>query len=211
MDSELTPRRKAEGVMTRWKSGLGVGEPGLIDAITTAIQKQSNEDLERHRANRAALEAELAAANERCAELAAGLDRLRKNALEMAGYVKSYGLDDAGPQGEWSRYIQCRSNIENGTDSAVILATVREKAATEEHLRVAARIAGPTCCDSDPVGMAVAAVREKAKREGKIEALEDAELTWRLLRGEPDAPGRFPGDEMAKYLKHRIAALEANG
>lgn len=62
MDSELTPRRKAEGVMTRWKSGLGVGEPGLIDAITTAIQKQSNEDLERHRAKRAALEAELAAA-----------------------------------------------------------------------------------------------------------------------------------------------------
>lgn len=128
MDSELTPRQKAEGVMTRWKSGLGVGEPGLTDAITTAIQKQSNEDLERHRAKRAALEAELAAANERCAELAAGLDRLRKNALEMAGYVKSYGMDDVGPQSEWSRYSQCRSNIENVADCATILAAVREKA-----------------------------------------------------------------------------------
>ena len=73
-------------------------------------------------------ERRLAAANERCAELAAGLDRLRKNALEMAGYVKSYGLDDVGPQSEWSRYSQCRSNIENVADCATILAAVREKA-----------------------------------------------------------------------------------
>ncbi len=54
----------------------------------------------------------------------------------------------------------------------------------------------------------LAAEREKARREGNLWAFKDAELTWRLLRGEPYAPGRFPGDEMAKYLKQRIAALE---
>lgn len=104
-----------------------------LEALGTTIDERNRMELtadtETGKDQRiAALKAQLAEANERCAELAAALDRLRKNALEMAGYVKPYGLDDAGPQSEWSRYIQCRSNIENGTDPTAILAAVREEA-----------------------------------------------------------------------------------
>ena len=51
----MTPHERAEDVIGQWKRGLGVGEPGLITLITTALQAQSNEDEERHREKQQAL------------------------------------------------------------------------------------------------------------------------------------------------------------
>lgn len=85
MDSDLTPRQKAEGVMAQWRSGVYVGEPGLVDAITTAIQRQSNEDLARHRAKRADLEADLA---ERDAEIAR-LNKTWDNAVDYGARLRT--------------------------------------------------------------------------------------------------------------------------
>lgn len=67
-------------------------------------------------------DAELTAERERSAALAAALERALKLGREMAGFVKSYGLDDWGPQSEYSRWAQCRSGLDNEADPSAILA-----------------------------------------------------------------------------------------
>lgn len=53
--------------------------------------------------------------------LAAALGRMERLAKKMAGYVKSYGLDDSGSSSEWSRWSQCRDGIDNTADPVAIL------------------------------------------------------------------------------------------
>lgn len=54
--------------------------------------------------------------------MAAALERALRLGREMAGFVKSYGLDDYGPQSEYSRWSQCRSGLDNEADPTAILA-----------------------------------------------------------------------------------------
>lgn len=177
----------------------------------------------------ATLTAQLTAAKEKCAELAAALDRLRKNALEMAGYVKPYGLDDAGPQSEWSRYIQCRSNIENGTDPTAILAAVCDLARLEGGVMVEARLRRnvetltheEARVSSDVFCRSLSERDEWMKREGGVEILKDLKLLEPTYdpphnpnQGREDQYARGRSETWAEFeaeFDRRIAALEGKG
>lgn len=166
MDSELTPRQKAEAVVRDYYTGAECAEPIVIDAITTAIQQQSNEDLARHREKRAALETELAAANERCAELVAGLEGIYRGACRQLAEPANHGDDQAT--------LQAIATVAEGVDFPAILAAVREKASREGALEklkwvrsMLIAAGGRTYCEDSASLMLLQVNREIAALEAK--------------------------------------------
>lgn len=165
--------------------------------------------------------------------LAAVNERLLRAAREMAGFVKPYGLDDYGPQSEYSRWVQCRNILDNEPDRSAILADFRgreRRAGYQSAVDVLDDLLLNCCLPplGPDEGFRQALLRLitwevqvaldpqvsleacKLQRQGKIEALGEL-----LLWGPNVAFGDYAQTRVVKEfrdeIRRRIAELEAQG
>lgn len=159
----------------------------------------------------AALEAELAEANERCAELAAALEA-RGPCKNCDGkgtvwYRKEYADGSFG--GALHKLCRC-----GGIDPSAILAAVREEArregAVEEEVRLRRKVETLTykeaCMSSDIFCRSLSDRDGRMRREGALEALKRFRTWERVIYGAGSCHA-----EIRTEIDERIAALEAKG